>query len=135
MDRIQIFDQLVPFNKPANKAFSSILGLSYKVVCCQNFAFLNRYHTLCEGRNSIKYITIPQLEVDLFASSQWQKEWQEKNILHSREYLLYTFIALKEMVVEFWTSPMELFSDSILDKKNDKKKTYFIVENTCYIPL
>ena len=119
MDQIQIFDQLVPFNKPANKAFSLEglyhhfnFGLSYRVVCCQNFAFLNRYHDiLCEGRNSIKYITIPQLEVDVYASlnvTNWSK---------------------------FLTSFMELLSDSILDKKNDKKKTYFIVENPCYIPL
>ena len=118
MDRIQIFDQLdhstsLQIKHLVWKHFItiSIFGLSYKVVCCQNYAFLKRSHTLCEGRNSIKNITIPQLEVDLFAFSLNVTNWSK-----------------------FWTSPMELLSDSILDKKNDKKKN-FIVENTSYIPL
>ena len=80
----------------------SIFGLSYKLVCGQNFAFLNRYQdTLCEGRNSIKYITIPPLEIYLFATSLNVTYWSN-----------------------FWTSPMELLLDFILDKMNDKKKTY-----------
>ena len=110
----------------------SIFGLSYKVVCCQNFAFINRYHTLCEGRNyqiyynstvrsrficlliqCNKLVKILDLAHGVaFRLYSWQREWQEKNILHSREYLLYTFIALKEIVVESWLSYDILISKS-----------------------
>ena len=89
----------------------SIFGLSYKVFCCQNFAFLNWYHTLCEGRNYQIYYnsTVRSRFICLLIDvTNWSK---------------------------FWTSPMELLSDSILDKKNNKKKTYFIVESTYYTPL
>ena len=74
MDWIQIFDQLVAFNKPLNKTlfWKHLITISTFILSCllSELCLFNRYHgTLCKGINSFKYIIIPPLEIYLFACS------------------------------------------------------------------